>query len=100
MVDYTEMFNKARVEAGREPTPHTVTTVFEGMVTGCGCPVVNATGYTFTILHNSESCLYRREGKQQVGDGVRNAIASVYGQPNVLAMTKPWCGLFPYEEVG
>jgi hypothetical protein len=99
MVDYTEMFNKARVKLGRELTVHTVTIAFEGMMTGCGCPVTNTVGFTFTITHHGESCKYHRDGKQRVGDGIRNAIASVYGQPNTLAMTKPWCGLFPHEEV-
>ena len=98
MNDYTEIFNEARVKAGKEPTNFIITIVHEGMVAGCGCPIIRASNKTFTILHDPAMCKYGGEGKQRVGDGVHNAVGSLQSEPFVIPMTDPFCGLFPYEQ--
>ena len=98
IADYTEIFNEARVKAGKEPTAFTIVLIHEDMTAGCGCPVIRASNKTFTILHDRETCKYKHAGKQRVGDGVHNAIGSLLGEPCVIPMTDPFCGLFPYEQ--
>ena len=97
-LDYTEIFNEARVKAGKEPTHFTIILIHEGMTAGCECPIIRSNGKTFTIRHDLAICKYGREGKQRVGDGIHNAIGSLQGEPFVIPMTDPWCGLFPYEQ--
>jgi len=99
MVNHTDIFNKARIEAGKEPTAFTVIFVHEGMRTGCGCLVIRASNKTFTILHDSQTCKYRHDGKQRVGDSIHNAVGSLFEEPLVIPMTDPFCGLFPYEQL-
>ena len=104
MTDWTEKFNAARQANGWDPiTTHTIVQIHEGMRAGCGCDIISATGNTFTIRHRRETChnvLARHtiEWREVVGDGVRNAVGSLFETNDVLAMTMPWTGLFPYED--
>ena len=104
MTDWTEKFNAARQANGWDPiTTHIVTQVHEGMRVGCGCEIISASGNKFTIRHRHETChnvisKNLTEWHQVVGDGVRNAVGSLWERPDVLPMTMPWTGLFPYED--
>jgi len=99
MQDWTPRFNEARTAQGLPPvTTHTITLIHEGMVAGCGCPVISAGAKTFTIRHSADTCKYHINTKRVVGDGERNAVGSLFGRPDVLSMTEPWLGLFPHEQ--
>ena len=104
MTDLTNQFNEARQQNGWPPvTTHTIVQIHEGMRAGCGCEVISATGNTFTIRYRRETCRntiahHRTEWRQVVGDGVRNAVGSLFERPDVLPMTMPLTGLFPFEE--
>jgi len=99
--DRTVEFNEARQARGFAPIKQTVYAAQEGMRAGCGCEIIRANGQTFTIRHRVETCKYsqpRTEVRQVVGDGIHNAIGSLFGEPDTLIMTQPHLGLFPYEQ--
>ena len=105
--DWTDKFNTARQEHGLDPVRgKTITLIHEGMRAGCGCEVISVTGTDFTVRHRVETCSHRfraderhkTEVREHVGDGMHNAIGSLFEQPDVIPMTQPWCGLFPYEQ--
>lgn len=99
--NWTEEFNKARQAHGLAPISQTVYTAQEGMTAGCGCEIIRANGTTFTIRHRQDTCRYshpRTEVRQVVGDGIHNAVGSLFGEPDALIMTMPGSGLFPHEQ--
>lgn len=102
--DLTEAFNAARAARGLPPLEVSrVIRVQVGMRAGCGCSVVEVTLKGFAIRHQAGTCTYRLRGNlseeiQHVGDGMHNAVGSLWEHPTVFPMTEPECGLFPHEQ--
>lgn len=100
--DYTEQFNKARIEAGLSPTKATILWIHEGMKLPCGCKVHNASLSHFSVYHNDNCKSITRPwlGKEIIGvpGSGKQACFTADWDKMIVAVTNPSLGLFPYEE--
>jgi len=101
MEDYTEIFNKIRIQKGKLPTiGHTIALVREGTILKCGCYVHNSSLSHFTVYHgkNCQSAIRPKLQKCIVGSPNKSNGQAVATLPDgIIGLTNPWLGLFPHE---
>jgi len=102
MEDYTAVFNKVRITKGLAPVTRTIGLIREGTILKCGCAVHASSLSFFSVYHGPDckSTIRPKPDKWLVGIPMAGATGQAVGtlEDDVIGVTNPWLGLFPYEQ--